>query len=555
MRAVSDSFKQAVTSYGRQLRVSVKIGGNELTESSIVSVRHAFEGGLLRSVMREFDIELEGIGETLAGVDITIENDGDGNVTVTSPAIVATTNEKGNVVLVFSGASVSNDNDGNVEIVTADSFAVASGTEIDNVSVGVKQEGDAEYSMIDLGACVINEVEWDKANNSAVLKCYDKMLFSMVPYDLELTYPMTLGAYLGKICERFDWVLGTEEFTNSDVEIEEEKYTTEYTFRDVLDQIAQAAGGTIAFRDGSLCVLYPTASGETYSADNMISSDGITIGELYGPVTAVVLARTPQEDNIYRIAEDASLEDAVEIKIENNQLMDSHREDFIDGIFERLNGLSYYLYDFHSFGYLYVDLLDLFTLEDQNGNEYKCLMLADEFTIGQGLDETSSCEAPEETETDYAAASESDRVINQTILRVDKQEQEITSLVSTTTQIAGSLENTRQTLTEVKQTAESLNITVTKIEQDGIDKVKTSMGYTFDDEGLKIAKDGETIENRIDNTGMYVENDGDTVLSANNSGVDAINVKVNQYLIVGEHTRFEDFRNEHGEERTGCFWL
>ncbi len=554
MRIVSDAFRNAVTAYGRQLKVSVVIGGNELSDSSIVSVRHAFEGGLLRSVMREFDIELEGIGESIEGVDITVTDDGEGNISVVSPVFTVTTNEKGNVVLLISGASVASDNDGNVEITTADSFPVASGTEIDRVSVGVKELGDTEYSMIDLGGCVINEVEWDKANNSVVLKCYDKMLYSMVPYDLDLTYPLTLGAYLGKICERFDWVLGTEEFTNSGVEIEEEKYTSEYTFRDVLDQIAQAAGGTIAFRDGALCVLYPSESGEVYTADNMVASDGITVGEVYGPVNALVLARTPQEDNIYRLADGAAIEDAVEIKIENNQLMDSHREDFMDGIFERVNGLSYNLYSFHSFGYLIVDLLDFFTLEDQNGSEYKCLMLSDEFTVGQGLDETSSCEAPEETETDYAAASESDRVINQTILRVDKQEQEISSLVSTTTQIEGSLENTRQELTEVKQTAESVKISVTKIEQNGAEKVQTGMGYTFDDEGLKIAKDGESIENRIDNTGMYVENAGETVLSANNTGVDAINVKVNQYLVVGERTRFEDF-DDNGKERTGCFWL
>lgn len=500
MRNVSDAFKTAVTSYGRQTRVVIDIGEKSFTGSSVVSVRHAFDGGLLRSVMRECEIEFDGV-DSLGGSDVK-------------------------------------------------------GTEIDSVSVGVKASGETEFNMLDLGRFVVNEIEQDKAKNSVILKCYDEMIYSMVPYDLSLTYPMTLGDYLAAICTRFGWTLGTTSFVNSDVEIEEEKYDSDYTFRDVLDQIAQVAAGTIAFLNGSLCVLYPTESGAIYTADNMVSSDGITIGELYGPVTSVVLARTPQEDNIYRIADGVAFEEAVEFKIENNQIMDSHREDFIDAIFEQLNGLSFYLYDFHSFGYLYVDLMDFFTLQDQNGNQYKCLMLLEEFTVGQGIDETSICERPAESVTDYAAASKTDRVINQTILRVDKQEREITSLVRNVKVAQDGITALQGGLTEIRQTASDLSVVVQKIESDGAEKVTTRTNrYTFDDEGLNVSREGEPISNLIDHTGMYVTENGDVVLSANNEGVKAVDITVNNYLVVGEHSRFEDFISDEGEERTGCFWL
>ena len=40
---------------------------------------------------------------------------------------------------------------------------------------------------------------------------------------------------------------------------------------------------------------------------------------------------------------------------------------------------------------------------------------------------------------------------------------------------------------------------------------------------------------------MYVERSGDTVLQATDKGVVATDVKVHNFLVVGEHARFEDY--------------
>lgn len=116
---------------------------------------------------------------------------------------------------------------------------------------------------------------------------------------------------------------------------------------------------------------------------------------------------------------------------------------------------------------------------------------------------------------------------------------------------SSSLDGVLQKVTGVEQTAENLHITVESIRTNGTDKVKTSMGYTFDDEGLHIAKSGEQMANRLDNTGMYVTRSGETILQANDAGVVATEVKVRNYLVVGDHARFED----HPGQRTACFWL
>lgn len=102
---------------------------------------------------------------------------------------------------------------------------------------------------------------------------------------------------------------------------------------------------------------------------------------------------------------------------------------------------------------------------------------------------------------------------------------------------------------EVK--SDDVSIKVKNILDNGVDKVTTETGYTFKEDGLRIHKTGEEIENKLDHTGMYVTRAGETILQANNAGVVATDVTVRNYLIVGTHARFEDY----GDGRTACFYI
>ena len=191
-----------------------------------------------------------------------------------------------------------------------------------------------------------------------------------------------------------------------------------------------------------------------------------------------------------------------------------------------------------------------FTLD---GNTYKALHLSGSMDISQGLFETTKGAAPEATKTDYAAASKTDRDIHKTILRVDKQEQIIQALVTTTentkNELTGQIETITKTV-EQTMTAEQVQILVSET-VGGIDSITTETGYTFDKDGLRIHKAGEEIENRLDNTGMYVERGGENVLTANAEGVEAMNLTTRQYLTIGTNARFEDY----GSGRTACFYI
>lgn len=115
-------------------------------------------------------------------------------------------------------------------------------------------------------------------------------------------------------------------------------------------------------------------------------------------------------------------------------------------------------------------------------------------------------------------------------------------------------ENILKQLTDIQQTAEAVSIQVQSLHDQGADKIKTAMGYTFDDTGLRISRTDAPVSNLLDHTGMYVECDGQTVLQANDDGVEAVNITVRSYLTVGNHSRFETYNNGRSAQRTACFF-
>ena len=103
---------------------------------------------------------------------------------------------------------------------------------------------------------------------------------------------------------------------------------------------------------------------------------------------------------------------------------------------------------------------------------------------------------------------------------------------------------------DMNVSAEDVSIAIQTEMAKGTDRVITSTGYKFDEEGLTVSKTNSEMETKITEDGMVVYKNGDAVLTANNQGVDAKNLHATTYLIVGTNSRFEDYGN-----RTGCFWV
>ena len=307
-----------------------------------------------------------------------------------------------------------------------------------NYKVGVKVND--EFEFLQFGNYVVYKVEKNEEANTYQITCYDKMLYSMKSYDEfftkdEITYPITIRNYINLIATKMGLTFKDieTEFSNYNKEITRELYYNQgYNLRDVLDELASATASIICVnQNDELEVRYITETNDVIDED-FLRDINVTFGKKYGPVNSVVLSRNGV-DNVYLQDEESIATNGLcEIKITDNQIMNwNDRSDYLQDILTRLDGLEYYLNDFQNVGIMYYDIADRYSIKIGD-NTYSCVMFNDELEITQGTNETIYTEIPSSSETDYSKADKTDRKINQTYLIVDKQNQEITALVSKT---------------------------------------------------------------------------------------------------------------------------
>ena len=203
-------------------------------------------------------------------------------------------------------------------------------------------------------------------------------------------------------------------------------------------------------------------------------------------------------------------------------------------------------------------------------------LLNDSITFDGTLTQVSSWKySADEGETANNPSSLGE-ALAQTFAKVDKANKQITLMVSdiqtTQTQLTDLENNTNDKIddinettlelsTKLTQTAENITIKVESVEKEinenGVSKVKTTTNnYTFDDNGLTVAKEGAETKTTITEEGMTVSDSNDepllqAMVSGEVQGVRAKDLHATTYLIIGRNSRFEDF----GDDRTGCFWI
>lgn len=127
------------------------------------------------------------------------------------------------------------------------------GTEI-KFEYGLLVNGAYEY--LNYGNYIVYKSEKQEDTLSYKITCYDKMLYSMKDYEhIEITYPCTIKEYLIALCNKIGLEFKDSTFANQDREIQNELFMTTnedgtyssmgYTYRDILDQIAETTGGCI----------------------------------------------------------------------------------------------------------------------------------------------------------------------------------------------------------------------------------------------------------------------------------------------------------------------
>ena len=379
MKAHTNNFKENLQLLGRELDVIITYTNNNetitLDNETLNSINLHYQGNILKSVMKQLDID--------SNNDIPLNS-------------------------------------------------------IINCQIGIKVNNSYEY--LNYGNYIVYSSEKQEDFKSYKITCYDKMLYSMVDYeDLEITYPITIRNYINAICTKLGLTFAnsSDTFANYNRQIASELYLDSggnalgYTYRDVLDELAQVTASTICINNNDeLEIRYITSTNDTID-EEFLKDTNVNFGEKYGPINSIVLSRSAETDNVY-IQDSQSIEQngLCELKIVDNQIMNGNdRSDYLPDLLSILDGLEYFINDYSSIGILYYELCDRYTVQ-VGENSYSCVMFNDSINITSGIEEDVYTEMPQQTETDYKKADKTDQKINQTYLIVDKQNQAIEGVVS-----------------------------------------------------------------------------------------------------------------------------
>jgi hypothetical protein len=270
--------------------------------------------------------------------------------------------------------------------------------------------------------------------------------------------------------------------------------------------------------------------------------------------------------------------------VRDNPLWDLREDigDLVQQAADNITGLTICQFDLSWRGNYLVELGDKIDIVNKNNGILTSYVLNDTIVYDGGLKQTNKWSyADKEMETASNPANLG-AALNQTFARVDKankridivasevaeNHEAISSLQINTESISASVSNISNQVSEAIEgvngnietlskkveaqiTAEDVSIAIKSELDNGVDKVITNTGFTFDDVGLTVSKSNSEMETTITEDGMTVYKNNETVLTANNEGVKAVDLHATTYLIIGTNSRFENY----GSNRTACFWI
>lgn len=204
------------------------------------------------------------------------------------------------------------------------------------------------WEEANLGLFYVEESTADFEKKTTKIKGYDLMgKLAKTSYNSgTIQFPCTVKELINQLAERFEFTIDTDldNLPNITYQIPEDLYAkiSNCTYRDILGEIAGATatiavlnGKTLSFRDSKK----KTDEDEIWTYDNLKT---LKYKPKYGPVNSLVLARTPQEDNIAVSDNDSITTNGLtEVKLANNEILDDDRRSLIDPIFNSIKGLSY----------------------------------------------------------------------------------------------------------------------------------------------------------------------------------------------------------------------
>lgn len=230
------------------------------------------------------------------------------------------------------------------------------------------------WEEANLGLFYVEESTADFEKKTTKIKGYDLMgKLAKTPYNSgTIQFPCTVRELINQLAGRFDFTVDTnlDNLPNITYQIPEDLYAkiSNCTYRDILGEIAGATatiavfnGKTLSFRDSKK----KSDEDEIWTYDNLKT---LKYKPKYGPVNSLVLARTPQEDNV-AVADNTSVANngRTEVKLANNEILDDDRRKLITPIFNSIKDFSHYPFEAETTGFGWYKPGDLLSAQAGGG--------------------------------------------------------------------------------------------------------------------------------------------------------------------------------------------
>lgn len=412
----------------------------------------------------------------------------------------------------------------------------------------------------------VDEVTRDENTNDLTVKAYDIIhkAKSHTVAELNLEAPYTIGdvvsAVVGLLGVSFSFETITRDAFNVEYPTGANFEGTE-TLREVLDDIAEATQ-TIYYVNNSNALTFKHLK---IDADPVLTIGKANYFELKSKenrTLAEICSATELGDNVITATGNAG-----ETQYVRDNPFWELRDDIttlLDNAIAVVGGLTANQFTCKWRGNYLVEPGDKIAIVTKDDNTVISYLLDETYTYNGGYSADTTWEyGGNDGESADNPVTLGD-ALKKTYAKVDKANQEIEIVAGTTAaiklttdSITNSVsqldENMSDVIAEVntKVSAEDISFTIQAAIGEGVERVTTTTGFTFNEEGLHISKENSEITTSITEDGMTVYRKNDEVLTADNLGVRAEDLHATTFLIIGNNSRLEDY----GSSRTGCFWI
>jgi hypothetical protein len=416
----------------------------------------------------------------------------------------------------------------------------------------------------------ITEVKRDENTNELSVTAYDK-LFAATAYRVEELALVAPYSILG-VAEAIAAKLGLSGVEVAGVTEEASPFAQVYpeganfdgaeTLREVLNAIAEATQ-TFYFINHEEKLIFKRLDINGDALLTIPKTDYFTLDSKTEQKLTGICSATELGDNVIATLDGAT---GVTQYIRDNPFLEL-REDIgtvVETALAAVGGLTIAQFDCSWRGNPSLELGDKIALLGKDDTFITSYLLNDKLTYNGGLKMATSWAFEENNAETANNPSTLGDALKKTFARVDKANKEIELVAGETAAIKLTTDSITSNVTKLdndmaemasqvstKVTADSVSYAIETALADGVERITTTTGFTFNEEGLHISKSDSEITTSITEDGMTVYKNNDAVLVADNEGVKAEDLHATTYLIVGNNSRFEDF----GNDRTGCFWI